>query len=113
MKKIQAVLVCLLMMFQLSANQQTKQKTNSDKGFEIDLTKTYSGYQVQQLLNIVLEEADIAIDKATEKGYLIAAEERDALQKKYDHEKKYRWLYVAGGVLLGGLIVGGVVWLTK
>ena len=62
-------LLLTVLMLTLSAQTSNKSKTTSDNELGIDLTKTYSGQEVQAIIDIILEEADVSIEKAYKEGY--------------------------------------------
>lgn len=71
--KLRTLLLVLLLIIlpikNLSAQQSnnTNQTTNNELG--IDLTRSYSADEVLEIVNIILEEADAEIESAYEKGY--------------------------------------------
>ena len=68
----------------LSAQTLNENNKNSENELGIDLTKTYTGQEVQQIIDIIFEEADISIDNAYKEGYKQATVE---LQPEIDYWK--------------------------
>ena len=96
----------------LSAQTLSENKKNLENDLGIDLTKTYSGTEVQTIIDIILEEADKSIDKAYKEGYKQATVE---LQPEIDYwmhlyntnknSKKYiKYSLISFG---SGFIIGG------
>ena len=119
--KLKALLLTLLFLpltTQTSfAEKKTESKPTLESEYGIDLTKSYTGSEVVELLQIVSEEAEQAIEKAFNEGYkqglLAAAPDAEYWRLKsarYEAEvlrlKKEKWLYAFGG-LGAGLLVGG------
>lgn len=65
---------------------------NYENVLEIDLNKTFSGHEVNNLVNIVLEEADIIIKETYAEGYKQATlelkPELNYYKSKYEQQKK-------------------------
>ena len=81
----------------------------------IDLTKNYSGKEVVELLEIVMEESELAIESAYKEGYKQAIVETkpDVLywEKMYKEQKKKtvkNSLIFSGVGLASGFILGNV-----
>jgi hypothetical protein len=53
----------------LSAQTSNKNNKNLENELGIDLTRTYTGQEVQQIIDIIFEEADVSIDNAYKQGY--------------------------------------------
>ncbi len=53
----------------LSAQTSQKSKKNLENELGIDLTKTYSGDEVNEIISIILDEADNSIEAAYKEGY--------------------------------------------
>ncbi len=106
------ILLLIALIPMLSAQTSKENKNNLENDLGIDLTKTYSGIEVQTIIDIVLEEADKSIDKAYKEGYKQATIE---LQPQIDYwmhlyntnknSKKYlKYSLISFG---SGFIVGG------
>ena len=83
-KKVQMILLMIVLMPILSAQTLKRNSKNSENELGIDLTKTYTGQEVQTIIDIILEEADSSIDKAYKEGYKQATVE---LQPEIDYWK--------------------------
>lgn len=111
--------LCLLLQTQMSfAEKKTESKPTLDSKYEIDLTRSYTGSEIQELIRIVEEEANFAIDKAFDEGYkqgvLAYAPEVEYWKTKSNHLeieisklKRGRWIFALGGFGTGFLIGGG------
>lgn len=63
------ILLLIVLIPVLSAQELKNNNKNSENELGIDLTKTYTGNEVNEFINIILEEADLSIDKAYKEGY--------------------------------------------
>lgn len=111
--------LCLMLITQASYSQQkTESKKTSGNEYGIDLNRNYKGSEVLELLQIVEQEANLAIDSAFNEGYkqgmLAYAPEVEywqtrafQLQEEISKLKKDRWLYAVGGFGVGFLFGGG------
>ena len=99
------------------AQSKTESKPTLESEYKIDLTRNYTGSEVLELIVIVEQEAEQAIEKAFNEGYkqglLAAAPDAEYWRVRslqYEAEitrlKKERWLYAFGG-LGAGLLFGG------
>lgn len=99
------------------AEKKTESKPTLESEYKIDLTRNYTGSEVLEVIQIVEQEAEQAIEKAFNEGYkqglLAAAPDAEYWRLKsarYEAEvlrlKKEKWLYAFGG-LGAGLLVGG------
>ena len=119
--KLKALLLPTLFLTLATQASFAQSKTESNRTFGneygIDLTKNYTGSEVLEVIQIVEQEAEQAIEKAFNEGYkqglLAAAPDAEYWRVKsarYEAEvlrlKKEKWLYAFGG-LGAGLIVGG------
>ncbi len=117
--KLKALLLTLLFLPLTTQMSFAEKKTESKPTLEskIDLTRNYTGSEVLELIVIVEQEAEQAIEKAFNEGYkqglLAAAPDAEYWRVKsarYEAEvlrlKKEKWLYAFGG-LGAGLLVGG------
>jgi len=119
--KLKALLLQILFLTLATQTSFAQSKTESNRTFGneygIDLTKSYTGSEVMELIVIVEWEAEQAIENAFNEGYkqglLAAAPDAEYWRLKsarYEAEvlrlKKEKWLYAFGG-LGAGLIVGG------
>ena len=114
---------CLLMTLLLivltltpSAEMLSKSKKSFDNDLGIDLKKTYSGQEVQSIIDIILEEADVSIDKAYKEGYKQATVElkpeveywksryNSSVQNVFSDKIKFALVGFGSGFLVGGCI---------
>ena len=63
------ILLLTVLMPMLSAQTSKENNKSLENELGIDLTKTYTGQEVQAIIDIIFEEADISIDKAYKEGY--------------------------------------------
>lgn len=102
-----------------SAQQKTESRQISASGYGIDLLRNYSGSEVAELLQIVEQEAEAAIDHAFDEGYkqglLASAPDAEYWRIKagqYETEimrlKRKRWLFALGGFGAGFITGGGL-----
>ena len=83
-KNLLVILLLIVLMPMLSAQTSKTNSKNSENELGIDLTKTYTGEEVQAIIDIIFEEADISIDNAYKEGYKQATVE---LQPEIDYWK--------------------------
>lgn len=103
----------------LSSQTLKENKKNSENELGIDLTKTYSGEEVNEIISIILEEADISIEKAYKEGYKQATVELEpeiiywkTLFQDYKTESiKNKILFGSIG-FASGLLIGNVTGFT-
>lgn len=119
LNKLLLTFLCLMLITQASYSQQkTESKKTSGNEYGIDLNRNYKGSEVLELLQIVEQEANLAIDRAFNEGYkqgmLAYAPEVEywqtrafQLQEEISKLKKDRWLYAVGGFGVGFLFGGG------
>lgn len=112
---------CLLMILQvtvltltLSAQTSNTNKKNLGNELGIDLTKKYQGSEVQAIIDIILEEADLSIEKAYKEGYKQATVElqpeaeywktlyQTRKENTFSDNLKYSIIGFGTGFLLGG-----------
>ena len=116
-KLLPAILSMLLVMQTIWAGNGNQSPNGFDPKYGIDLTKSYTGKEVQALIDIVVEEAEISIDEAFNAGYKqgILAYKPDAEYwkvKAQSFEKELRkktiknWMFCLSGVSIG--ILGGI-----
>ena len=116
-KLLPAILSMLLVMQTIWAGNGNQSPNGFDPKYGIDLTKSYTGKEVQALIDIVVEEAEISIDEAFNAGYKqgILAYKPDAEYwkvKAQSFEKELRkktiknWMFCLSGVSIGFL--GGI-----
>ena len=120
LNKLLLTFLCLMLITQASYSQQkTESKKTSGNEYGIDLNRNYKGSEVLELLQIVEQEAEQAIDQAFNEGYkqglLAAAPDAEYWRVKslqYEAEitrlKKEKWLYAFGGLGAGFLVGGGI-----
>ena len=112
-----AILLMLLVMQMSYAGNGSRSPNGLSSKYGIDLTKNYSGKEVQALIDTVVEEAEISIDEAFNAGYKqgILAYKPDAEYwkvKAQGFEKELRkktiknWMFCLSGVSIGFL--GGI-----
>ena len=113
-RKALMILLPIVLMLTLSAQTSNTNKKNLDNDLGIDLTRTYSGKEVQQIIDIILEEADTSIDQAYKEGYKQATVELqpevEYWKTKYETRKdntftdnlKFTLIGFGSGLLLGG-----------
>jgi len=113
-RKALMILLPIVLMLTLSAQTSNMNKKNLDNDLGIDLTRTYSGKEVQQIIDIILEEADTSIDQAYKEGYKQATVELqpevEYWKTKYETRKdntftdnlKFTLIGFGSGLLLGG-----------
>ena len=66
------LLLCLAVTVNPSAQPQRK-KLSSENVFGIDLERTYSGNEVDEMLSVIAEETDRAIEESYAEGFKAAA----------------------------------------
>ena len=67
-KRLRAILLLLPLVLTLYAEKSNLSPTASGSKFGIDLTRNYTGLEVQELLDIVVEEAKKSITEAYNAG---------------------------------------------
>ena len=114
-KNLLMILLLTVLTLTLSAQTSEGNKKNSDNELGIDLTRTYTGAEVLEMLNIVLEEADESIDKAYKEGYKQATVELEPevvyWKTLYEERKKniFSTNLKFGLICFGsGFLIGGV-----
>lgn len=119
LKALLLTLLFLMLTMQTSfAQKKNESKPTSASEYGIDLTKSYTGSELLELIQIVEQEAQQAIDEAFNKGYkqglLAAAPDAEywrVRSTQYEAEitrlKKERWLYAFGGLGVGFIFGGG------
>ena len=68
-RNLQVILLMIVLTPILSAQTLNENKKNSVNELGIDLTRTYTGQEVQQIIDIIFEEADASIQNAYYEGY--------------------------------------------
>lgn len=68
-KNLLMILLLIVLMPMLSAQTLPKNKKISENELGIDLTKTYNGNEVNEIISIILDEADNSIEAAYKEGY--------------------------------------------
>lgn len=119
-KALPLTLLFLTLTMQMSfAQKKNESKPTSASEYGIDLTKSYTGSELLELIQIVEQEAQQAIDEAFNKGYkqglLAAAPDAEywrVRSTQYEVEiarlKKEKWLFGLGGLGVGVLAGGGL-----
>lgn len=115
-KKLLMILLPIVLIQTLSAQTLNENEKPLDNELGIDLTKTYTGQEVQEIINIILEEADVSIDNAYKEGYKQATVELmpeiDYWKTMYEETQKtsfainlkYNLISFGAGLLLGGAL---------
>lgn len=115
--KIKVLMILLLIVQTKNLYSQTfkENKKNLENELGIDLIKNYSGEEVKQLIQIILEEADASIDNAYKEGYKQATVEllpeveywkllyNDSKKSKIQDNIKLSLISFGSGFLIGGL----------
>ena len=124
--KLKALLLTILFLMLTTqtsfAQKKNESKPTSASEYGIDLTKSYTGSELLELIQILEKEAEQSIDQAFNEGYkqglLSAAPDAEYWRVRatqYEAEitrlKKEKWLYAFGGVGFG-IILGGGLGLT-
>lgn len=116
-KRRLAILLLLPLMLTLYAEKKSPLANASGPKFGIDLTRNYTGQEVQELLDIVVEEAEKSIMEAYDAGYKQGVLEykpdvtywktqAECFETLLKAERRKKWLWSLGGVGIG--LVGGV-----
>ena len=120
-KRAQMLLLLTALTLTLSAQTSGENRKSLDNDLGLDLTRTYSGTEVQAIIDIILEEADKSIDEAYKEGYKQATielqPEIDYWKKMYDIRKsntfndnlKFTLIGFSSGIVIGtytGLNIG-------
>lgn len=112
------ILLPIALTLTLSTQTLKESKKNLDNDLGIDLTKTYKGNEVQQIIDIILEEADLGIESAYKEGYKQATVElqpqieywKTLFQENqilYQKEKlQYNLTFLGAGLIVGSGITG-------
>ena len=114
-KNLLMILLLTVLTLTLSAQTSNENRKNSDNDLGIDSTKTYTGQEVLEIVNIILEEADASIDKAYKEGYKQATvelepevvywktlyEERE--KNTFNTNLKFGLIGFGSGFLIGGI----------
>ena len=98
------------------AEKNTESKPTLESEYKIDLTRNYTGSEVLELIVIVEQEAEQAIEKAFNEGYkqglLAGVPEAEywktrcsRLESKLSKERRRKWFFAFGG-FGAGLITG-------
>ena len=114
-KKALMILLLIVLMPMLSAQTLNENKQNLGNELGIDLTRTYTGQEVQTIIDIILEEADKSIEDAYKEGYKQATVELqpdvEYWKTMYETRKNNTFSDNLRFSLLGfgaGLFLGGV-----
>lgn len=113
-RSLQVILLLIVLTPILSAQTLNENKKNFENELGIDLTRTYTGQEIQQIIDIILEEADASIDSAYKEGYKQATVELkpevEFWKTLYETNKKNSFSEALKYALLGfgsGFLVGG------
>ena len=113
-KKVLMTLLPIVLILTLSAQTLKENRKNLDNDLGIDLTKTYTGPEVQAIIDIILEEADTSIDNAYKEGYKQATIElepeveywktmyKTRKNNSFSDNLKFTLIGFGSGLLLGG-----------
>ena len=112
-----AILLMLLVMQMSYAGNGSRSPNSSGSRYGIDLMKSYTGKEVQALIDIVVEESEKSIDEAYNAGYKqgILAYKPDAeywkvkaqgFEKELHRKTIKNWMFCLSGVSIGFL--GGI-----
>ena len=112
-KSLLTILLLIVLTPILSAQTLNENKKNSENELGIDLTRVYTGKEVQQIIDIILKEADASIDSAYKEGYKQATVELkpdvEYWKTMYETSKKNNFSEVLKYTIIGlgtGLILG-------
>ena len=120
-KSLLTILLLVVLTPILSAQTLNENKKNSENELGIDLTRTYTGKEVQQIIDIILEEADASIDSAYKEGYKQATVElkpdveywktmyETSKKNNFSEALKYTIIGLGTGLILGsytGVVIG-------
>lgn len=112
--KLLMILLPIVLTLTLSAQTSNSNKTNSENELGIDLNKSYSGQEVQTIIDIILEESDKSIDTAYKEGYKQATVELlpqvEYWKSLYNDKKTYVFSDCITYALIGfssGIVLGG------
>jgi hypothetical protein len=108
------ILLPIVLILTLSAQTFNENKKNLENELGIDLTKTYTGQELQAIIDIILEEADNSIDAAYKEGYKQATVELEPeveyWKAMYDTRRKNNFSENIKFTIIGfssGLLLGG------
>ena len=112
-----AILLMVLVMQMSYAGNGSRSPNSSELKYGIDLTKSYTGKEVQALIDIVVEESEKSIDEAYNAGYKqgVLAYKPDAeywkvkaqgFEKELHRKTIKNWMFCLSGVSIGFL--GGI-----
>ena len=109
--KVLMTLLLTVLMPMLSAQTLNTNNKIYENELGIDLTKTYSGNEVNEIIGIILEECDYSIDQAYKKGYKQATVElqpeieywKTMYESKKDNKNilQYSLISLGTGFLIG------------
>ena len=116
-KRLHVILLLLPLVLTLYAEKSNPLPNVSGSKFGIDLTRNYTGQEVQELLDIVVEEAEKSITEAYNAGYKQGVLEykpnvaywktqAEGFETLLKAERRKKWLWSLGGVSIG--LAGGV-----
>ena len=113
-KLLQAILLTLLVTQTLCAENGNRSSNDLDSRSGIDLAKSYTGQEVQELIDFIMTEADGAIIEAYNAGYKqgVLAYKPDVeywkvkaqgFEKELTSQKIKNWMFCLSGVSIGFL----------
>ena len=116
-RRLQLILLLLPLVLTLYAESVNLLPNASEMKFRLDSTKSYTAQEVQELLDIVVEEAEKSITEAYNAGYKQGVLEykpdvaywktqAEGFETLLKAERRKKWLWSLGGVSIG--LAGGV-----
>lgn len=118
-RKLLMILLQTVLILTLSAQTLKTNKKNLENELGIDLTRTYDGDEVAEIISIILDEADNSIEIAYKEGYKQATVELQPEvtywktlyeeSKTNDVKKNLQWMLISLG---SGFIIGGTTGFT-
>lgn len=119
-KLVPTILLLLLAMQMSYAGNGSQLSSSSESKYGVDLTKSYTGKEVQALIDIVVEESEKSIEAAYNAGYKqgVLAYKPDVeywkikaqgFERELQKQKLQSWMIGLGGIsigLLGGMGLG-------
>jgi len=113
--KLPPVILLLVLVTQILCAENGNQSPNDlEPKYGIDLTKNYTGREVSELIDLVVEEAEKSINEAYNAGYKqgVLAYKPDVeywkikaqgFEKELQKQRLQNWIYGLGGVSIGFL----------
>lgn len=101
-------LLTLPLTAQSSTRSAPPSRTDSAEEYGIDLTASYSGEQVWELVQIIFEESDSSIEEAYSRGYRQGALCAEEWRGKYEQARHRQLTFGAGGTIAGTIVGCGL-----